>query len=131
MKDAVLERVVPAQFPEVGTVRRATGEFLRQDPDDFRETLLLVVSELATNAVEALGSDPNKSFTLRVKDFPDRVEIEIEDAGPGFTKALHRPGSDDANPRGRGLHVVQSLVDEFTVRRRGGRTTVCCKLYRR
>lgn len=126
----VLERVVPARFPEVGSLRRATNEFLHDDGQDFRDTLLLIVSELATNAVEAL-QNPDAEFTLRVRDYDDRVEIEIEDAGPGFGKALNRRGSDEANPRGRGLQVVQSLADEFSVRRRRGRTTVCCKLYRR
>ena len=129
MAREVLERVVAAQFPEVGSLRRATENFLQSAEDDFREKLLLVVSELCTNAVEALG-DPSAEFTLRVKDYPDRVEVEVEDAGPGFGKALNRPGSDEGNPRGRGLHVVQALVDDFKVTRRRGKTTVCCVLFR-
>lgn len=130
MAEAVLERVVPARFPEVGPLRRATNEFVHGSADPFRASLLLVVSELCTNAIEALD-DTSAEFTLRIKDFPDRVEIEVEDAGPGFARAFGRPGASDDTPQGRGLQVVRSLVDEFSVQRRTGKTTVCCTLFRR
>lgn len=126
MMDTLFERVVPAEYESVSALRRATDAFLRDEAEErFRATLLLVVSELCTNAVEALG-DSSASLTLRVHHFTDRVEIEVTDPGPGFTDALTRPGSSDSNPRGRGLQVVRSLVDELHVRRADGLTTVCC-----
>ncbi|MBA2609584.1 MAG: ATP-binding protein [Actinobacteria bacterium] len=130
MAEALLERVVPARFPEVGPLRRATNEFVHNDASQrFRDSLLLVVSELCTNAIEALDNE-NAEFTLRVRDLPDRVEIEVEDSGPGFALAFGKPGADESNPRGRGLLVVRSLVDELSVRRRKGKTTVHCVLCR-
>lgn len=130
MVDTLFEQVVPAQLNSVRSLRRATSEFLQKSAEDqFRSAVLLVVSELSTNAVEALG-DRNAEFTLRVHNFDDRVEIEVTDAGPGFVGALGRPGADDSNPRGRGLQVVHALVDDFHVHRQRGVTTVCCKLYR-
>lgn len=130
MSALVLERVVNAQYPEVAPLRRAANDVLYATAtDEFRSTLMLVVSELCTNAIEALDN-PLASFTLRVKEYDDRVEIEVEDSGPGFAEAFGKKGSDDGNPRGRGLQVVQSLVDEFSVKRRRGKTTVCCVLRR-
>lgn len=126
----VLERLVPARFPEVGALRRATNEFLEDGyTDRFRDTLVLVVSELCTNAIEALGN-PRAEFVLRVSDLHDRVQVEVEDSGPGFAQAFNRPGASEGDQRGRGLQVVRSVVDEFSVHRRHGRTVVCCVLYR-
>lgn len=129
MVDMLLERVVPAEYGSVSALRRATDDFLPDAEDRFRATLLLVVSELCTNAIEALR-DSSAKFTLRIHDLPDRVEIEVTDSGPGFAKAFGRPGASDADPRGRGLQIVQSLVDELTVHRTSGLTMVCCVLAR-
>ena len=130
MVDTLLERVVPAQLNSIGSLRRETAAFLQQPPEDqFRASVLLVVSELSTNAVEALH-DRAAEFTLRVHDLGDRVVIEVTDSGPGFVDALGRPGASSDTPRGRGLQIVRSLVDEFFVTRHEGVTRVCCTLFR-
>ncbi|MDP1795082.1 MAG: ATP-binding protein, partial [Acidimicrobiales bacterium] len=106
-----------------------TDAFLQSEAEDqFRSAQLLVVSELSTNAIEAL-SDSSAEFTLRVHGFADRVEIEVCDSGPGFAAALTKPGAGAADPRGRGLHIVRSLVDEMHVDRRSGTTTICCVMF--
>ncbi len=126
MMDTLLERVVPADFSSVGALRNATDAFLQEPAEDqFRATLLLVVSELCANAVEAL-SDSSAKFTLRVHDTPESFAVEVCDAGPGFASALTKPGASGSDPRGRGLQIVRSLVDELHVRRRRGLTTVRC-----
>ncbi len=96
---------------------------------ELRDKLLLVVSELCTNAIEALGNE-GLNFTLRVRDLTHCVVVEVEDAGPGFGRAFGKRGADDETERGRGLAVVQSLVDEFSVTRRRGMTTVRCVVNR-
>jgi anti-sigma regulatory factor (Ser/Thr protein kinase) len=128
--DATLERVVPARFPEVGALRREASAFLNDSSTiALREKLLLVVSELCTNAIEAL-SNPTAEFTLRVRDLHDCVVVEVEDEGPGFSEAFFKPGADDNTERGRGLAVVKSLVDDFSVVRKRSRTIVRCVLVR-
>lgn len=130
MLNATLERVVPARFPEVGPLRREANAFVTPFSDDaLREKLVLVVSELCTNAIEALD-DPNAEFTLRVRGFDDAIVVEVEDTGPGFTQAFFRRGADDDAERGRGLSVVLSVVDDFSVERKRGVTTVHCVLNR-
>jgi anti-sigma regulatory factor (Ser/Thr protein kinase) len=128
MIDTVLELAVPARFQQVAALRRAADAFLHESTDEhLRHTLLLVVSELCTNAVEAL-QNTRAELTLRVRDLPACVVIEVEDRGPGFGSALGRPGSEENDERGRGVMVVRSLVDEFTVDRSYGRTTVRCTI---
>jgi anti-sigma regulatory factor (Ser/Thr protein kinase) len=127
MIDTVLELAVPARFQQVAALRRAADAFLHESTDDHtRHTLLLVVSELCTNAIEAL-QNTRAELTLRVRDQPRDVVIEVEDRGPGFGSSLGRIAGDD-DERGRGLQVVRSLVDDFAVDRAYGRTTVRCSL---
>lgn len=130
MADAVLERVVPAQLREVGALRRDANAFLAaSSTDELRQTLVLVVSELSTNAIEALAN-PAAEFTVRVRDARAAVIVEVEDGGPGFGEAFSRPGASPTSERGRGLAVVRALVDEFSVRTRRGRTVVRCVVRR-
>lgn len=128
--DATLERVVPARFPEVGPLRREADAFVTPFSDDtLREKLVLVVSELCTNAIEALD-DPSAEFILRVRGLDDAIVVEVEDNGPGFTQAFFKRGAADDAERGRGLSVVLSVVDDFSVERKRGVTTVHCVLNR-
>jgi anti-sigma regulatory factor (Ser/Thr protein kinase) len=126
MIDTVLELAVPARFQQVAALRRATDAFLHESTDDrMRHTLLLVVSELCTNAIEALQNS-RAELTLRVRDLPSCVVIEVEDGGPGFGSVIGREVIDADAERGRGLQVVRSLVDEVAVDRSYGRTIVRC-----
>ncbi len=128
MVDTMLELVVPARLPEVGALRHAVDAFLHDAIDeDQRMQLLLVVSELCTNAVEASAS-PRAELTLRVRNLDDAIVVEVEDLGPGFAAAIGRRGARDVDESGRGLHVVATLVDDLEVQRRRGRTTVRCRV---
>jgi anti-sigma regulatory factor (Ser/Thr protein kinase) len=124
MSDTVLELAVPARFQQVAALRRACDAFLHDSAgEDLRHKLLLVVSELCTNSIEAL-QNTRTELIVRVHDMPDCITIEVEDRGPGFGSAIGRPPAENLDERGRGLHVVRSLVDDFAVERSYGRTTV-------
>jgi anti-sigma regulatory factor (Ser/Thr protein kinase) len=128
MVDTVLELAVPARFPEVGALRHAADAFLRESTDqDLRDELMLVVSELCTNAIEAVHN-PSGEVTLRVRNRDDSIIIEVEDLGPGFAAAMGRRGARDKDERGRGLQVVAALVDDLTVERKRRRTIVRCSV---
>jgi serine/threonine-protein kinase RsbW len=127
MIDTVLELAVPARFQQVAALRRAADAFLHESTDgNLRHTLLLVVSELCTNAIEAL-QNARADLTVRIRDLADSVVIEVEDRGPGFGSVVGQaPAADDE--RGRGLQVVRSLVDDFAIDRSYGCTTVRCSV---
>ena len=128
MVDTVLELSVPARFPQVSALRHAADAFLSATvPSDTRYQMLLVISELCTNAVEALHN-PGAELVLRVRDLDDATVIEVEDSGPGFGSP--RRGGDDEE-RGRGLQVVRSLVDDMSVDRAYGKTIVRCRMHKR
>lgn len=129
MVDTVLEQEVPARFQQVAVLRRAADAFLHESTDDRRRHLvLLVISELCTNAIEAV-QDARACIVVRMRDLADHVEIEVEDRGPGFDRLakIDNVASED-DEHGRGLHVVRSIADEVSVRRDAGCTRVHCSI---
>ncbi|MFZ0251883.1 MAG: SpoIIE family protein phosphatase [Acidimicrobiales bacterium] len=74
------------------------------------DALVLMLSELATNAVQHAATD----FEVTVHVAPDgrRVRVEVSDEAPGFPTPLN--DVTDA-PHGRGLHIVRALADAWGV----------------
>lgn len=70
---------------------------------EMTETALLLVSELATNAIRH-GSPPVR-LSLRLHG--DRLRVEVTDSSPALPELGH-PGPDQTG--GRGLQIVQQLA---------------------
>jgi phosphoserine phosphatase RsbU/P len=73
-----------------------------------RQTIELLVSEIATNAVLYGRSE----FTLRVLRSHDRLRVECTDEGPGLP-AIRDAGPTDTH--GRGLRFVDDLAESWGV----------------
>lgn len=87
------------------------------------EDLLLVVSELSSNAVRHASGMPG-ALAVRAWADGDAVVVEVEDDGPGMELSTRAEDPDLDAETGRGLYVVRALTDELTVRRAGERTIV-------
>lgn len=84
--------------------------------EHLAENACAVVSELAANAVEHARSD----FTLRLegaRDHPDRVRVEIADAGAGTPEPQ---AFSDTAEGGRGLLIVSALAEAWGIETRDG-----------
>ena len=107
----------PACVPQL---RRHVREFLhtlRVDPSTTYD-ILLATDEAASNAV-AHGQSPGGNGLVRLRCSTDGpcVVVAIADEGTGFDPAvvqMHRPPSLTA-PGGRGLFLVQELMDEVQI----------------
>ena len=82
-------------------------------PSPVREDLLLLVTELVTNAVRHAGTGPEGSVELRVRMTPGSVRVEVVDAGTGFSHEVAAPSPDDAG--GWGLYLVDRIADDWGV----------------
>jgi len=93
--------------------------------DAERSDLLLVVSELCSNAVRHASGAP-RALALRAWAEGGDVAVEVEDDGAGFElEGRYDDELPDADAeQGRGLYVVEALSDQVTVRRLEDRTLV-------
>lgn len=83
------------------------------DPERF----LRVLQNLVGNAVDALGSQPNGAIGLSAKSDSGRVEISVQDNGPGIPETIRgrifEPFFTYGKKRGTGLGmpIAKSLVE--------------------
>jgi anti-sigma regulatory factor (Ser/Thr protein kinase) len=101
-------RRFPAIPLSVAAARHFTTQALTDSPADATEAVELMVSELATNAIEHVMT----SFFLTIHTTPQEIRIEVTDYGPG-TPAIRHARADAL--RGRGLQIVDMLSTHWGV----------------
>ena len=79
----------------------------------LHEHVLVLVSELVTNSVIHGGADEGDEIELVLAWSPDRLRVEVRDAGPGFGASL----ADGDRDGGWGLQLVERLSDSWGVAR--------------
>lgn len=89
---------------------------LELTPDE-RTDLIVAANEAGANAVEHAYRDGRDGHVTIEGDVGDQIVIRVIDQGSW------RYGDGDPN-RGRGMHIMRSLVDDIEVVRREGGTTV-------
>ena len=102
------ERTFRAEPRSVPAARRFAIQALGDTTFDVRQSIELMVSELATNGVR----HGRTSFDLVVERTTDEIRIEVTDRGGG-RPTMRFPGPDE--PTGRGLQIVEMLSDEWGV----------------
>jgi anti-anti-sigma factor len=98
-----------------GEVREALATRLS---DGDVATIVLLTSELVTNAV-LHGSGPDTpTVGLSISVYEDGVRVEVEDSGEGFDPAAPGPSSRHG---GRGLFLVEQCAASWGAQRHDGR----------
>ena len=102
--------------------------------EDWSPNLLfranLVLEELLVNIIKYGQSDGINGFDITLTSEPDRLTIEVVDEGKPFDPVKDAPppvltGSLEDRPvGGLGLHMVRSLVDELSYKRKRGKNHV-------
>jgi anti-sigma regulatory factor (Ser/Thr protein kinase) len=108
--------------------RRSVEEFVagQELHDEAREPLVLIASELVTNAI-VYGADP---IVLSVSCHDGDVIVEVED-GDSTLEMVQSRAKDRSAPGGRGLGIVASLADAWGVRpSQSGKTVWAVKAVR-
>jgi serine/threonine-protein kinase RsbW len=82
------------------------------------ETALI---ELASNVIRHADPGSGVSCVLTVETFPDRIEATLSDTGePGEMQLIERDMPDVLAESGRGIPLIQALVDELRYDRSDG-----------
>jgi len=91
-----------------GLARRAAADAI---PGSVRDTALLLISEVVTNAVRHGRTGQADSVRLSVTQQSGRLRVEVEDPGPGVP--LQDPGDDPLRESGWGLVMVDRLATRW------------------
>lgn len=109
----------------VPSVRHLVGAWLDEHAIDghLGDELLLVVTELVTNAIEASRSpESHVEVVARLTDHTVRVDVIDDGEGFDLDRSTGSPGPDSV--RGRGLAIIRALTDDVRVGRIADRTLV-------
>ncbi|MBB4663574.1 ATP-binding protein [Conexibacter arvalis] len=108
--------------------RHAAAAALGTWPSDRRDSVLLVISELVTNAVRHGSCDRRDrvALTIRRRDDTTRIEVVDSRARGGRVEEIDR--GDGVQRSGWGLPIVAQLTDRWGVERGPGRTCVWCEI---
>jgi anti-sigma regulatory factor (Ser/Thr protein kinase) len=99
----------------VAAARTLAAQALADIPADALDAVRLMISELASNAVEHVLTD----FHVVVHRTPREVRVEVSDNGAG-SPTLRSPGPDAH--RGRGLQIVDMLSSQWGVEQQSDST---------
>ena len=124
-----LNVVYVADTANVAPARAAVVDWLRawSSDDDLLDEMAIVVSELFANAVDASPRGEHHVL-LRICRDVDAVVLEVTNRLDGGRVQPQRWDLDDPlRGGGRGLLIVDSLVDSTEFDERPGETTVRCR----
>ncbi|MFI0817314.1 ATP-binding protein [Streptomyces sp. NPDC021098] len=107
----------PGGIHRARAATRAFAKGLTPAPhSDVVDAILLVVSELATNALRHGGG----RYTLELSAGPDTVTVAVSDPNPAAPRA--RPPDLMTGTGGFGWHMIRRLAREVTITRGSGKT---------
>ncbi|MET8046349.1 ATP-binding protein [Streptosporangium sp. NPDC005286] len=121
--DMEFSLALPRQAIGIPMVRRALGDSLRSlgVTEDCVSDILLAVTEACANAVRHGG--PANRYEVETAIGHGRCDVRIIDRGQGLVGVPeHYPSADVEN--GRGLLIMQAVVDEISFDITPGRGTV-------
>lgn len=130
----VLELDVPSSPEYIAIVRLVVASVAgarRALADERIDDLKLAVSEACTNAIEANRAVPPAApVHVEVWESPDRLEVCIDDLGPGFDADKLEAPPPITDPerlnfeRGLGIPLIRTLVDNAAFVRKERGTSV-------
>jgi anti-sigma regulatory factor (Ser/Thr protein kinase) len=110
-----MELTIPASPAQLAGLRQAARHALREVPTPIAEELILALDEAATNAI-LYGSRGGDPVQVAVWVRGDWVEATVVDHGPA-QPPRPPPTTDRLSGHGRGLWLLDCLVDEVRVER--------------
>jgi serine/threonine-protein kinase RsbW len=117
---------VPGRFRYLPAVREMVRLALTREGQHDVDDILLAVQEACVNAVRhGHGGECDRPIHLSLRVDRERVELTVSDGGEGFELpvAIEDALSPTAES-GRGLAIIQAIMDEVSVHRADGTTTL-------
>ena len=119
-----VRRVLRARPESVAEAREAV--FALRLPETTRQTVALIVSELATNSIRHARLSPDDAIELHLANGDGEVRLTLHDGGSGFS--LPAAPVDPLAIDGRGLAIVAALSTAWGVACDVDGCTVWCEV---
>lgn len=127
MAEIELNLTLPRDARYVTLLRRVADSLLEgvDVPRDSIDDVTVALSEACGNVIR--HADGSSEYEVRLTVESGHCQIEVTDLGPGMPEDILRtaePSLDDIAEDGRGLPLLQSLVDDMEFTRHDDRTKV-------
>ena len=127
MAQIQLQLTLPRDARYVGILRRVTESLLGGIlvPTESRSDVAVALSEACGNVIR--HAEGTSEYEVRLTVDADHCSIEVCDVGPGFDAASlteEAASLDDVAEDGRGLPLLQALMDDLEFVRTDDTTTV-------
>jgi anti-sigma regulatory factor (Ser/Thr protein kinase) len=109
-----LERTVQAPAIARGAVARRSEQL--ELGASLAQSLILLVSEVVSNAVRHSAGDPAASIELVASFDAETIRVTVTDAGHGFTP---RPRDPARSQDGYGLYLLEKVAERWGVESNG------------
>ncbi|SDJ74250.1 Anti-sigma regulatory factor (Ser/Thr protein kinase) [Nonomuraea maritima] len=123
--DQDLVACLPGTPSQVSRARGLVRDALGRDHPCYDDVVLLT-SELATNAILHTRSGDGGSFTVAVRSSDSSVRVVVSDAGSDGPPCVCRTSAHSTS--GRGLPLIEALSHRWGFTREDGSTTVWFEL---
>ena len=120
--DSDVAFLVDAGHDAGGEARRALIDGDGRLPAAVRADVLLLLTELVTNAIRHSGVSSDQSLHVELRQWPRRVRVEVVDHGTRFTRVTPSVRPDQCG--GFGLVLVDRIADSWGVGRSESGTRV-------
>ena len=113
------QTTIPVDPARLSDVRRHVMSLVARMPFSSDEAfdIELAAGEALGNAVDHTSAE---GVVATVVAYPDRVEVDVEDCGPGFELGPNEepPSAGEGAERGRGIKLMRLLADSVTISER-------------
>ena len=117
----MLNLVLTEESGAAAAARRALIEGNGELPETVRDDVVLLVSELVTNAVLHAGAGPERPLQVELLTGPRWVVVTVSDEGPGFTWRPSPEGRTNASGGWDSSSWIRSQTAGASSARRPGR----------
>lgn len=87
-------------------------------PDEVLGDMKLALTEACTNSVRHAYADGAGTVEILYELYPDRLAVEVNDQGEGFTPPAGRSGDGELSEGGLGIAIIEALSDELEITQR-------------
>lgn len=112
----VIDLWLANEAESVPRARHSLDTLAESVPPRTLETVVLLASELVTNAVLHAGMGPEEKIRLKVDSSAETIRVEVHDSGSEFEAGSARK-PDPEQIGGWGLYLVQTLSARWGVER--------------